>query len=128
MQHLNTFTNIGNTSDERWGWYWVGGHQSPYMTWGWAEPQGRRHKFAANQWHIVQISGALYQGGARWGRRRGGDGGTVFCLFMEQSFTSPDTPPNLYPEGFQGNFIPVDAAAVGRLCVDRLTLSFEKDD
>ncbi|KAJ6447751.1 hypothetical protein C8R47DRAFT_1231301 [Mycena vitilis] len=44
------------------------------------------------------------------------------------SFTSPDTPPNLYPEGFQGNFIPVDAAAVGRLCVDRLTLSFEKDD
>ncbi|KAJ6450840.1 hypothetical protein C8R47DRAFT_1260577 [Mycena vitilis] len=96
------------------------------MTWGWAEPQGRRHKFAANQWRIVQISGALYQGGARWGRRRGGDGGTVFCLFMEQSFTSPDTPPNLYPEGFQGNFIPVDAAAVVRLCVDRLTLSFEK--
>ncbi|KAJ6487362.1 hypothetical protein C8R47DRAFT_1072022 [Mycena vitilis] len=81
------------------------------MTWGWAEPQGRRHKFAANQWRIVQISGALYQGGARWGRRRGGDGGTVFCLFMEQSFTSPDTPPNLYPEGFQGNFIPVDAAS-----------------
>ncbi|KAJ6452745.1 hypothetical protein C8R47DRAFT_1329437 [Mycena vitilis] len=49
-------------------------------------------------------------------------------LARARSFTSPDTPQNLYPEGFQGNFIPVDAAAVGRLCVDRLTLSFEKDD
>ncbi|KAJ7645633.1 hypothetical protein DFH06DRAFT_591344 [Mycena polygramma] len=53
---------------------------------------------------------------------------THYGFWGASSFTSPDTPPNLYPEGFQGNFIPIDAAAVGRLCVDRLTLSFEEDD
>ncbi|KAJ7081367.1 hypothetical protein B0H15DRAFT_786545 [Mycena belliarum] len=45
-----------------------------------------------------------------------------------QSFTSPDTPVNAYPEGFQGNSIPIDAEAVGRLCYDRVTLSLEVDD
>ncbi|CAK5284375.1 unnamed protein product [Mycena citricolor] len=44
------------------------------------------------------------------------------------SFTSPDLPLNAYPEGFQGNSIPLDASAVGRLCHDRLTLSLEVDD
>ncbi|KAJ7058167.1 hypothetical protein C8F01DRAFT_1027665 [Mycena amicta] len=44
------------------------------------------------------------------------------------SFTSPNLPVNAYPEGFQGNSIPIDAEAVGRLCYDRLTLSFEVDD
>ncbi|KAJ7465287.1 hypothetical protein FB451DRAFT_433685 [Mycena latifolia] len=44
------------------------------------------------------------------------------------SFTSPNTPVNAYPEGFQGNSIPIDAEAVGRLCYDRLTLSLEVDD
>jgi hypothetical protein len=45
-----------------------------------------------------------------------------------RSFTSPDVPPVDYPEGFQGNEIPIDGAAVARLCLERLTLSEEADD
>ncbi|KAF7346012.1 hypothetical protein MSAN_01827100 [Mycena sanguinolenta] len=37
-------------------------------------------------------------------------------------------PLNAYPEGFQGSSIPIDAATVGRLVYDRLTLSLEVDD
>ncbi|KAJ7163324.1 hypothetical protein C8R46DRAFT_1102999 [Mycena filopes] len=51
-----------------------------------------------------------------------------FGFWGSSSFTSPNMPLNAYPEGFQGNSIPVDAAAVGRLCYDRLTLSLEVDD
>ncbi|KAJ7242842.1 hypothetical protein B0H12DRAFT_1131555 [Mycena haematopus] len=46
----------------------------------------------------------------------------------DQSFTSPNLPLSAYPEGFQGSSIPIDAAAVGRLTYDRLTLSLEVDD
>ncbi|KAJ6557206.1 hypothetical protein DFH09DRAFT_922828 [Mycena vulgaris] len=53
---------------------------------------------------------------------------THYGFWGAQSFTSPNTPPNLYPEGFQGNSIPIDAEAVGRVCYDRLTLSIEVDD
>ena len=45
-----------------------------------------------------------------------------------RSFTSPETPNVNYPPGFQGNEIPIDGAAVARLCVERLTLSEEADD
>ena len=44
------------------------------------------------------------------------------------SFTRPDVPSVNYPEGFQGNSIPIDGAAVARLCHERLTLSDEADD
>ncbi|KAJ6584674.1 hypothetical protein B0H19DRAFT_1206422 [Mycena capillaripes] len=53
---------------------------------------------------------------------------THYGFWGSSSFTSPDLPLNVYPEGFQGNSIPIDAAAVGRLCYDRLTLSLEVDD
>jgi hypothetical protein len=43
-------------------------------------------------------------------------------------FTSPSFPQPAYPEGFQGNQIPIDGAAVARLVHDRLTLSEEIDD
>lgn len=33
-----------------------------------------------------------------------------------------------YPEGFQGNEIPIDGEVVARLCLARLTLSEEADD
>lgn len=43
-------------------------------------------------------------------------------------FTSPDTPPVAYPEGFQGNEIPIDGREVARLCHERLSLADEADD
>jgi hypothetical protein len=45
-----------------------------------------------------------------------------------RAFTRPDVPPVAYPEGFQGNEIPIDGALVARLCVERLSLSEEADD
>ncbi|KAJ7242855.1 hypothetical protein B0H12DRAFT_1131610 [Mycena haematopus] len=51
-----------------------------------------------------------------------------YGFWGDQSFTSPNLPLNAYPEGFQGSSIPIDAAAVGRLTYDRLTLSLEVDD
>ncbi|KAJ7118621.1 hypothetical protein C8R43DRAFT_1035544 [Mycena crocata] len=44
------------------------------------------------------------------------------------SFTSPGTPLPAYPEGFQGNFIPIDGEAVARLCIQRITLEEEVDE
>ncbi|GMK58483.1 hypothetical protein CspeluHIS016_0505150 [Cutaneotrichosporon spelunceum] len=37
-----------------------------------------------------------------------------------ESFTYPNTPPVAYPEGFQGNEIPIDGKAVAQLCEQRL--------
>ncbi|PCH45121.1 hypothetical protein WOLCODRAFT_106109 [Wolfiporia cocos MD-104 SS10] len=51
-----------------------------------------------------------------------------YGFWNDRSFTRPDVPPVNYPEGFQGNSIPVDGAAVARLCRERLTLSEEADD
>ncbi|KAF7297141.1 hypothetical protein MIND_00947000 [Mycena indigotica] len=53
---------------------------------------------------------------------------THYGFWGSSSFTSPNLPLNAYPDGFQGSSIPIDAEAVGRLCHDRLTLSFEVDD
>lgn len=53
---------------------------------------------------------------------------TGFTSFPHSSFTSPDVPEVAYPEGFQGNEIPLDGEAVARRCLDRLTLSDEADD
>jgi hypothetical protein len=49
-------------------------------------------------------------------------------IFDFRYFTSPGLPQPQYVEGFQGNSIPIDAEAVARLCVERLSLSFEVDD
>ncbi|EPS95320.1 hypothetical protein FOMPIDRAFT_1043637 [Fomitopsis schrenkii] len=51
-----------------------------------------------------------------------------YGFWYDRSFTRPDVPPVNYPEGFQGNSIPIDGAAVARLCHERLTLSDEADD
>ncbi|KAH9940680.1 hypothetical protein B0H21DRAFT_753931 [Amylocystis lapponica] len=51
-----------------------------------------------------------------------------YGFWNDRSFTRPDVPPVNYPEGFQGNRIPIDGAAVARLCHQRLTLSDEADD
>jgi len=48
--------------------------------------------------------------------------------FVPRYFTSPGLPTPQYVEGFQGNEIPVDGAAVARLCVERLSLNEEVDD
>lgn len=37
-------------------------------------------------------------------------------------------PPVAYPEGFQGNSIPIDGALVAKICHERLILSEEADD
>ncbi|OCH84340.1 hypothetical protein OBBRIDRAFT_891849 [Obba rivulosa] len=49
-------------------------------------------------------------------------------FWNDRHFTRPDVPPVNYPEGFQGNRIPIDGAAVARLCRERLTLAEEADD
>ncbi|KAF8349216.1 hypothetical protein F5887DRAFT_1233451 [Amanita rubescens] len=51
-----------------------------------------------------------------------------YGFWGSEYFTSPDVPNPAYPEGFQGNRIPIDGAAVAQLCVHRLTLQFEIDD
>jgi len=51
-----------------------------------------------------------------------------YGFWNDISFTRPDVPPVNYPEGFQGNAIPIDGGAVARLCHERLTLSEEADD
>ncbi|KZP22516.1 hypothetical protein FIBSPDRAFT_1043561 [Athelia psychrophila] len=51
-----------------------------------------------------------------------------YGFWNDKSFTSPDVPEVAYPDGFQGNEIPIDGAAVARLCLERLTLSDEADD
>ncbi|KAJ6448462.1 hypothetical protein C8R47DRAFT_1231009 [Mycena vitilis] len=71
------------------------------MTWGWP---GRRDGVT----NLPQISGALYKSVARC-TRVGHDGDGGVAGMAAPSFTSPEHAPNLYPEGFQGNFIPVDA-------------------
>ncbi len=50
------------------------------------------------------------------------------ALLRCRFFTRPDVPPVAYPEGFQGNEIPIDGAAVAQLCRERLTLAEEADD
>jgi hypothetical protein len=42
-------------------------------------------------------------------------------------FTSPASPPRNYPEGFQGNAIPLDGKVVAELCVKRITLAIAAD-
>ncbi|KAJ6550540.1 hypothetical protein B0H10DRAFT_1284279 [Mycena sp. CBHHK59/15] len=49
-------------------------------------------------------------------------------IWGSEAFTSPDIPLPAYPEGFQGNYIPIDGEAVAELCIQRLTLEAEVDD
>lgn len=52
----------------------------------------------------------------------------IVSLLFRRAFTRPDVPPVAYPEGFQGNEIPIDGSLVARICVERLSLSEEADD
>ncbi|EKM56858.1 uncharacterized protein PHACADRAFT_254213 [Phanerochaete carnosa HHB-10118-sp] len=51
-----------------------------------------------------------------------------YGFWGDRAFTRPDVPPVAYPEGFQGNEIPIDGELVARICVERLQLSEEADD
>ncbi|CCM05354.1 uncharacterized protein FIBRA_07568 [Fibroporia radiculosa] len=51
-----------------------------------------------------------------------------YGFWNDTHFTRPDVPRVNYPIGFQGNEIPIDGAAVVRLCQQRLTLAEEADD
>ncbi|KAI0634976.1 hypothetical protein C8Q77DRAFT_1171784 [Trametes polyzona] len=51
-----------------------------------------------------------------------------YGFWGDRYFTRPDVPPVAYPEGFQGNSIPIDGALVAALCHERLTLAEEADD
>lgn len=52
-------------------------------------------------------------------------GMTHYGFWGSEYFTSPALPPVSYPEGFQGNQIPIDAKIIGHLCEQRLGLGFE---
>jgi hypothetical protein len=43
-------------------------------------------------------------------------------------FTGAEVPPVAYPEGFQGNEIPIDGELVAKLVHRRLSLAEEADD
>ncbi|KAF8967090.1 hypothetical protein BDZ97DRAFT_1656921 [Flammula alnicola] len=51
-----------------------------------------------------------------------------YGFWNSETFTSPGLPLPQYVLGFQGNEIPIDADAVARLCVHRLSLNEEDDD
>ncbi|CDO73894.1 hypothetical protein BN946_scf185016.g51 [Trametes cinnabarina] len=51
-----------------------------------------------------------------------------YGFWGDRYFTRPDVPPVAYPEGFQGNSIPIDGKLVAELCHERLTLAEEADD
>ncbi|KAJ7043848.1 hypothetical protein C8F04DRAFT_1070648 [Mycena alexandri] len=55
-------------------------------------------------------------------------GMTHYGFWDSDAFTSPDIPLPAYPEGFQGNSIPLDGEAVAALCIHRLRLEGEVDD
>ncbi|KAF4571671.1 Glycosyltransferase 61 catalytic domain-containing protein [Pleurotus pulmonarius] len=55
-------------------------------------------------------------------------GMTHYGFWGSDYFTNPDSPQVAYPEGFQGNSIPIDGAVVARLCHERLQLISELDD
>ncbi|KAF8531606.1 hypothetical protein JB92DRAFT_3086545 [Gautieria morchelliformis] len=45
-----------------------------------------------------------------------------YGFWGNEYFTSPDLPPINYPDGFQGNEIPIDGSMVAQLCHERLSL------
>jgi len=51
-----------------------------------------------------------------------------YGFWGNRTFTSPEIPPVNYPEGFQGNEIPIDGTLVARICLERLNLVDEADD
>ncbi|KIY49993.1 hypothetical protein FISHEDRAFT_40033 [Fistulina hepatica ATCC 64428] len=55
-------------------------------------------------------------------------GMTHYGFWGDKYFTHPDVPQPAYPEGFQGNSIPIDGELVARLCVERLTVADMVDD
>ncbi|KAG8723600.1 hypothetical protein FRC09_002622 [Ceratobasidium sp. 395] len=55
-------------------------------------------------------------------------GMTHYGFWGSDYFTSPNTPPVNYPEGFQGNEIPIDGEAVAKLVHHRLAMNEELDD
>lgn len=53
---------------------------------------------------------------------------THYGFWGGQHFSSPDLPPRAYPEGFQGNEIPIDGEAVANLVIHQLSMNDEADD
>lgn len=47
---------------------------------------------------------------------------------LPRTFTSSELPPVKYPQGFQGNDIPIDGSVVAGLCQDRIRVKSESDD
>lgn len=52
----------------------------------------------------------------------------LVLTMVHSYFSGADVPPVDYPEGFQGNEIPIDGALVARLVHERLSLAEEADD
>lgn len=46
----------------------------------------------------------------------------VRTLWTCRTFTNPQVPPVKYPDGFQGNSIPLNGEVVAKLCLERLQL------
>ncbi|KAL4079337.1 hypothetical protein J3A83DRAFT_4208905 [Scleroderma citrinum] len=49
-------------------------------------------------------------------------GMSYYGVWGNETFTSLDLPPVKYPEGFQGNDIPIDGTVVAKLCQDRISV------
>jgi len=46
----------------------------------------------------------------------------TYVLDFDRTFTNPEVPRVNYPEGFQGNSIPLSGEVVAKLCLERLQL------
>ena len=46
----------------------------------------------------------------------------VLAHVLDRTFTNPEVPRVNYPEGFQGNSIPLNGEVVAKLCLERLQL------
>ncbi|KAG8221358.1 hypothetical protein J3R82DRAFT_1530 [Butyriboletus roseoflavus] len=49
-------------------------------------------------------------------------GKAYYGVWNDETFTHPDMPPVKYPDGFQGNSIPLNGEVVAKLCRERLQL------
>jgi len=55
-------------------------------------------------------------------------GMTHYGWWGSEHFTNPNLPPRAFPEGFQGNEIPIDGEAVAALCHRRLSQYDDETD
>jgi len=86
--------------------------------------------FAHDYEYTTRALGMVHYGfwGARYVLSIRHSGLVSFSYYINSSFSGAEAPPVAYPEGFQGNEIPLDGEVVAQLVHRRLSLAEEADD